>query len=203
MGEKDVFKTFFGHGRCSTHDQITTVKQCLKDVGPNLRKVFFMCFTSRRLRLKRRLNMVCTRTANRMCLSEFTKCDHRAISQTRVSWCLSPVQIPAKNYAKNDGHGLLFFCWSCHALPNHAASSRVNVALHTVVLHSMKMALKQKRSVNFTSDERMALIELIDGHKTVIEDKKSYAYANKRHGMMLQLKLRHYSLNGRLLQLRN
>ena len=42
------------------------------------------------------------------------------------------------------------------------------------------MALKQKRSVNFTSDERMALIELIDGHKTVIEDKKSDAYANKR-----------------------
>ena len=121
-----------------------------------------MCFTSRRLRLKRRLNMVCTRTANRMCLSEFTKCDHRAISQTRVSWCLSPVQIPAlSDYAKNDGHGLLFFCWSCHALPNHAASSRVNVALHTVVLHSTKMALKQKRSVNFTSDERMALIELI------------------------------------------
>ena len=122
-----------------------------------------MCFTSRRLRLKRRLNMVCTRTANRMCLSEFTKCDHRAISQTRVSWCLSPVQIPAlSDYAKNDGHGLLFFCWSCHALPNYAASSRVNVALHTVVLHSTKMALKQKRSVNFTSDERMALIELIN-----------------------------------------
>ena len=42
------------------------------------------------------------------------------------------------------------------------------------------MALKQKRSVNFTSDEPMALIELIDGHKTVIEDKKNDAYANKR-----------------------
>ena len=173
-------------------------------MGRIYERFFFMCFTSRRLRLKRRLNMVCTRTANRMCLSEFTKCDHRAISQTRVSWCLSPVQIPAlSDYAKNDGHGLLLFCWSCHALANHAASSRVNVALHTVVLHSMKTALKQKRSVNFTYDERMALIELIDGHKTVIEDKKSDAYANRRHGMMLQLKLKHYSLNGRLLQLRN
>jgi hypothetical protein len=38
----------------------------------------------------------------------------------------------------------------------------------------------QKRNDNFTVDQRMGLIDIINGHKEIIEDKRSDTTTNKK-----------------------